>query len=55
MQNKDFYWTLYFTKNTVLNEPFNSREWPRQNFFLQHEYTVKQTSNENKEKYLLGD
>ena len=25
------------------------------NFFLQHEYTVKQTSNENKEKYLLGD
>ena len=32
-----------------------SHEWPRQNFFLQYQYNIKQTSDENKEKYQLGD
>ena len=35
--------------------PFNSHEWPRQNFSLQYQYNFKQTSDENKEKYQLGD
>ena len=29
--------------------------WPRQNFSLQYKYNIKQTSDENKEKYQLGD
>ena len=33
----------------------NSNEWPRQNFSLQYKYNIKQTSDENKEKYQLGD
>ena len=32
-----------------------SHEWPRQNFLLQYQYNIKQTSDENKEKYQLGD
>ena len=35
--------------------PFNSHEWPRQNFSLQYQYHIKQTSDENKEKYQLKD
>ena len=35
--------------------PLNSHEWPRQNFSLQYQYNIKQTSDENKEKYQLGD
>ena len=35
--------------------PFNSHEWPRQNFSLQYQYNIDQTSDENKEKYSLGD
>ena len=35
--------------------PFNSDEWPRQNFSLRYRYNVKETSDENKEKYQLGD
>ena len=34
---------------------FNSHEWPRQNFSLQYQYNVNQTSDENKEKYQFGD
>ena len=34
---------------------FNSYEWPRQNFSSQNQYNIKQTSDENKEKYKLGD
>ena len=30
-------------------------EWPRQNFSWQHQYNIKQTSDENKEKDQLGD
>ena len=29
--------------------------WPRQNFSFQYQYNIKQTSDENKEKYWLGD
>ena len=29
--------------------PFNSHEWPRQNFSLQYQYIIKQTSDENNE------
>ena len=29
--------------------------WPRQNFFLQYQCNFKQKSDENKEKYRLGD
>ena len=35
--------------------PFCYLEWLRQNFFLQYQYNTKQTSNEIKEKYKLGD
>ena len=37
--------------------PFNSHEWPRQNFSLQYqiEYNINQMSDENKEKYQFGD
>ena len=30
-------------------------ERPRQNFSLQYQYNIKQTNDENKEKYQLGD
>ena len=33
----------------------NSHEWPKQNFSLQYQYNIKQTSDENIEKYQLGD
>ena len=35
--------------------PFNSHKWPRQNFSLQYQYNIKQTSDENKENYQWGD
>ena len=34
---------------------FDSHEGPRQNFSLQNQCNIKQTSDENKEKYQLGD
>ena len=34
-----------------LAQPFNSSEWPRQNFSLLYLYITMQTSDENKEKY----
>ena len=34
---------------------FNSHKWLRQNFFLQYQYNIKQKSDENIEKYQLGD
>ena len=33
----------------------NSDKWPRQNFSLWYQYNIKQTSDENKEKYQLED
>ena len=39
----------------VLPKPFNSHEWPSQNFSLQYQYNIKQTSDKKKEKYKLGD
>ena len=41
--------------NDITINPFNSLGWPRQNFSLQYQYDIKQTSYENKEKYQLGD
>ena len=37
------------------SQPFNSHDWPRKNFSSQYQYNIKQTSDENKEKYQLGD
>ena len=34
--------------------PFNPHVWPKQNFSLKFQYSIKQTSDENKEKYQLG-
>ena len=34
---------------------FKSQSWPRENFSLHHQYDIKQTRNENKEKYQSGD
>ena len=34
---------------------FNSHDWPKQNFFLQFLYNIKQTSDENEENYNPGD
>ena len=31
--------------------PFNSHEWPRQNFSSQYQYNTNQKSDENEEKY----
>ena len=42
------------TNNLILN-PFNCQEWPRQNFSLQYQYNIRQTSDENEEKYQLAD
>ena len=36
-------------------EPFNSHEWPRQNFPLQYQYNISQRSDENREKYKLRE
>ena len=36
-------------------QPFNSHEWPRQNFSSQYQYNIKQTKDESKEKYKLGN
>ena len=33
--------------------PFNLHEWPKKNFSLQYQFKVKQTSDENKEKFLV--
>ena len=37
------------------HQPFNFHEWPRHSFSLQHLYKVKQKSDENNQKYQLGD
>ena len=38
-----------------INSPFNSQEWPRENFSLQDQYNVNQIADETKEKYKFGD
>ena len=42
-------WKIQKTLRSVL------ASWSRQNFSLQYQYNIKQTSDENKEKYQLGD
>ena len=41
-------------RKTALASPFNSHEWPRQNFPLQYQYNINEKSDENKEKYQAG-
>ena len=38
----------------IFKNPSNSYKWPRSNFPLQHQYSIKQTSDENKEKNQQG-
>ena len=47
----------YFYASSVFKfvSTLNSRQWSRQNFSLQYQYDIRQTSDENKEKYQLGD
>ena len=45
----------FFDLRYDLFQPCNSHEWPSQNFSLQYQYNVKQTSDEKEEKYQLGD
>ena len=45
----------YFLKKLRMTLTFNSHKWPGQNFSLQYQYNIKQTSDENKEKYQWGD
>ena len=47
-------WKPLYSIIYTLIKPFNSHEWPRKNFSLQYQYNIKQTSDENKEKYQLG-
>ena len=47
---KSDFWVL---RNSA--EPLTSHKWPRQNFSLRYQYNIKQTSDENKEKYQVGD
>ena len=42
-------------ENLINLQPFKSHWWPRKNFSLHYQYNIKRTSNENKEKYQLGD
>ena len=38
-------------KSPILTLLYKSHKWPTQNFFLHYQYNIKQTSNENIEKY----
>ena len=60
-QNQLINWTLhlkfevrFYFENCKELKPFNPLKWPGQNFSLQNQYDIKQTSDENKEKYLSG-
>ena len=46
---------MLFSMKAIEFHPFYSHWWPRQNFSLQHQYDIKQTSDKNKEKYQFGD
>ena len=53
--NDDFGWGE-LTIQPSTPKPFNSHKRPRQNFSLQYQYNIcKQKSDENKDKYQLGD
>ena len=38
----------------TFTKPFNSHEWPGQNFSLQYKHNIKQTSDEKKENINKG-
>ena len=42
-------------KRGTVNKPFNSQEWPKENFSLHYQYNINHISDENKEKYQFGD
>ena len=46
-------WTRLLFPASSIN-PLNFHEWPQKNFSLQFLYSIKPTSDENKEKYQLG-
>ena len=48
--------SMIISKSQICLDPFNSHEWPRQNFSLQHQYNINQISDENKWKnnFYLG-
>ena len=50
-------WDRFTVFTLILMFNFNSLsyEWPRQHFSLQYQYNIKQTSDENEEKYQSGD
>ena len=49
------YWIRKYYVVCTVFWSFHSHEWSRQNFSLQYQYNTRQTSDENKEKYQLGD
>ena len=48
-------WFTEPTSKMKINLPFNSHEWPRENFSLQDQYNVNQLADETKEKYKFED
>ena len=44
------FFSYILTDEHIIIQPLNSHEWPRENFSLQYQYNIKQTSHENKEK-----
>ena len=39
----------------LMDQPFHSHKWSRQNFSLQYEYNIKQAGDENREEYQSWD
>ena len=46
-------WEHIKIENLSVDHPFNLHEWPRKNFSLQFQFKIKQTSDENKEKFVV--
>ena len=48
------FFQTYFHNQVACLKPFNSYEWPRQNFSLLYLYNIMQTSDENKNISIMG-
>ena len=48
------FFQTYFHNQVACLKPFNSCEWPRQNFSLLYLYNIMQTSDENKKNINYG-
>ena len=48
------FFQTYFHNQVACLKPFNSYEWPRQNFSLLYLYNIMQTSDENKKISIIG-